>query len=161
MLVLFVVGVFGGVDVVVVGGGGVVVSGVGVVVVWWWWCFVIGGVLLLVLVLFCCCRCFSFCVQYVFHCFASCYISVKPEVYISKIDEDFLICNATGFPPPHLTWYKDGEYIKSNMNNETSLIVKKTGGNFTCVASNSAGTSSNSFVPIIPGKTLYFCIYKL
>ncbi len=126
----------------VVGGGGVCYGGFV-----WCWCYSV------VVVVFICVQCF--------HCFASCYISVKPEVYISKIDEDFLICNATGFPPPHLTWYKDGEYIKSNMNNETSLIVKKTGGNFTCVASNSAGTSSNSFVPIIPGKTLYFCIYKL
>ena len=86
-----------------------------------------------------------------------CYVLVKPEVYIyQNIDDNVLICNATGFPSPALTWYKNSEYVTSSKNtNEKDLTIKETVGNFTCVASNSAGTSSESFVSS-PGKTLYF-----
>ena len=86
--------------------------------------------------------------------FLLCFI-VKPEVYIYKIDGDFLVCNATGFPLPSLTWYKNNQFVKSNTNNERTLTIKETGGNFTCVASNSAGISSKSFAPV-PGNGFVF-----
>jgi hypothetical protein len=81
---------------------------------------------------------------------------VKPEVHIYKSGEDFLVCNATGFPPPRLTWYKDNKDVENNiMNKEKSLTIKKSGGNLTCVASNSAGTATKSF--IYTGKTA--CVF--
>ena len=41
------------------------------------------------------------------------------------------------------------------MNKEKSLTIKKSGGNLTCVASNSAGTATKSF--IYTGKTA--CVF--
>ncbi|CAB4014071.1 fibroblast growth factor receptor 4-like isoform X1 [Paramuricea clavata] len=74
-------------------------------------------------------------------------VLVKPEVHIYKSGEHFLVCNATGFPPPRLTWYKDNKDVENNiMNKEKSLTIKKSGGNLTCVASNSAGTATKSFI---------------
>ncbi|XP_028412687.1 hemicentin-1-like isoform X1 [Dendronephthya gigantea] len=76
-------------------------------------------------------------------------VMVKPEVTIYIID-GLLVCNATGFPPPSLIWYKDSKYVEKSKKNERSLSIKKTIGNFTCVAFNSAGTSSRSFIPTFP-----------
>lgn len=77
---------------------------------------------------------------------------MKPKVYIYKINDGFLVCNATGSPPPRLTWYKDNQAFQSNINNEKSLKIKHTAGNLTCVARNSAGTSSRSYPSYIAGK---------
>ena len=79
-------------------------------------------------------------------------VLVKPEVYIYKIDDSVLVCNATGFPLPALAWYKNSEYMISSTDNERHLTIKETVGNFTCVASNSAGTSSKSFISIPVGR---------
>lgn len=38
---------------------------------------------------------------------------------------DLLMCNVSGNPVPRLIWYIDGEFIKENKNEETSLTVKK------------------------------------
>ena len=62
------------------------------------------------------------------------------------------MCSASGYPPPSLTWYKDNKKIKDNRDNEESLTIKETGGKYTCFASNSVGTSSNSFDSAIFGK---------
>lgn len=77
-------------------------------------------------------------------------ILAKPQVAIYVFD-GLLVCNATGFPPPRLIWYKDSKYVEKNKYNQRSLSIEKTVGNFTCVASNLAGTSSDSFIPAIPG----------
>lgn len=82
-----------------------------------------------------------------------CCFSVKPNVYIYKINDGFLVCNATGFPPPRLAWYKDKELSLRNKNDETSLKIKHTAGNLTCVATNSVGTSSKSSPFYIAGET--------
>ena len=63
-----------------------------------------------------------------------------------------IMCSASGYPPPSLTWYKDSKKIKDNRNDEESLTIKETGGNYTCFASNSVGTSSESFDSAIFGK---------
>ena len=55
---------------------------------------------------------------------------------------DLLMCNVSGNPVPRLIWYIDGEFIKENKNEETSLTVKKGPGYYKCFASNVFGNTS-------------------
>ena len=55
-----------------------------------------------------------------------------------------LTCTATGNPPPTYQWYKDGEAIKGETRSYLYIAELLPGerGNYTCVASNSRGSSS-------------------
>ena len=72
-----------------------------------------------------------------------------------------LFCNATGFPPPRITWYTEKEELRANgfytMNNRTSslhlisLTMNRT-GSYSCVASNARGRDSASSYVTVKGK---------
>ena len=72
-----------------------------------------------------------------------------------------ITCNATGFPPPRVTWYRRGALLDVNgeymFNNETgtlhliSLTMNKT-GRYTCVANNIRGSDSVSSTVTVKGK---------
>lgn len=73
------------------------------------------------------------------------------------------MCEASGFPKPEVTWYKDGEEIPKN--SATHMVDSKTGtlmfvslalrkaGIYKCVAKNSLGTASASTVLNVKGNT--------
>lgn len=73
-----------------------------------------------------------------------------------------LQCPATGTPIPTIEWYKDGRLLvyssrRQTENNGRQLnIINATvedTGNYTCTATNTAGTSSHDMTVLVLGRT--------
>ncbi|XP_077934173.1 hemicentin-1 [Halichoerus grypus] len=80
-------------------------------------------------------------------------ISPHPEEYITALDKPIsLPCEADGFPPPDITWHKDGhaivESIRQRILSSGALHIAfaqpDDAGQYTCMATNVAGSSSMS-----------------
>ena len=69
-----------------------------------------------------------------------------------------LPCKATGFPPPVITWYKDGHVIKEERKHfkkrdlEIKTILYKDQGIYTCRAENLLGRVQLSVNVTVTGK---------
>lgn len=81
---------------------------------------------------------------------------LEPELSLENGEPLLLKCKASGYPPPKVTWYKDGTplqsaapyEISSSRSGETSLHIPETdevdGGVYSCLASNPSGQDSTS-----------------
>ena len=67
-------------------------------------------------------------------------VEAGSNVTTMKGNQLSLSCNASGFPPPKLKWFKDGELFKvgARTHNISNLRVTD-GGLYTCIAENLAG----------------------
>ena len=68
-----------------------------------------------------------------------------------------LICTAVGHPPPTYQWYKDGDLLPGETRSYLYITdpSPEKRGNYTCVASNSQGNSSQQTNVDIPGEFVY------
>ncbi|XP_006730990.2 hemicentin-1 [Leptonychotes weddellii] len=80
-------------------------------------------------------------------------ISPHPEEYITALDKPIsLPCEAGGFPPPDITWHKDGHAIVESIRQrilssgalQIAFAQPDDAGQYTCMATNVAGSSSMS-----------------
>lgn len=80
---------------------------------------------------------------------------LEPELSIPHGQPLFLKCKVEGYPPPKITWYKDGNPIRPSSSalpfmrgGEASLEVpqalEKDSGVYSCVAANPLGQDSTS-----------------
>ncbi|XP_052593110.1 hemicentin-1 isoform X2 [Peromyscus californicus insignis] len=80
-------------------------------------------------------------------------ISSHQKEYVVAVDKPVsLLCESEGFPPPDITWHKDGqaltESIRQRILNSGALQIAfaqpDDAGQYTCMAANAAGSSSMS-----------------
>ena len=81
-----------------------------------------------------------------------------PSMTVKEKQNVTLPCKATGFPPPEITWYKDG-YIKEEAakhfkkrNLEITNILYADHGIYTCTAENLLGRVQLSVNVTVNGK---------
>lgn len=78
-----------------------------------------------------------------------------------------LLCEAEGFPPPDITWHKDGHALTESLRQRTlssgalqiAFAQLDDAGQYTCMAANVAGSSSVSTTLTVHGrlfKIIYF-----
>ena len=99
-------------------------------------------------------------IHFRYHFFFFFFFTVQPEIITHPknvtVEEGLpmnLFCNATGNPPPTLSWTKDGSPLNNNQgilfsgDNETLSIAsinRLKSGNYRCVARNSLGNDSSN-----------------
>ena len=104
--------------------------------------------------------CFWFIYLFIFVIIFFFFFTVQPEIITHPknvtVEEGLpmnLFCNATGNPPPTLSWTKDGSPLNNNQgilfsgDNETLSIAsinRSKSGNYRCVARNSLGNDSSN-----------------
>ena len=87
---------------------------------------------------------------------------LAPELTIPHGEPLNLNCGVEGYPPPKVTWYKDGIPLKDKpectatyQNGEASLDIPQCGeddgGVYSCVASNPSGKDSTSCNVLVSG----------
>ena len=90
-------------------------------------------------------------------------VSLPTTITVSQGDPLSLDCEATGNPPPSITWFKDGDILMP-INGRVSIInqvvfitslYSTDEGNYTCVASNSEGSVSDSTLITVLGETTF------
>lgn len=90
-----------------------------------------------------------------------------PELTVPHGEPLKLSCGAEGYPPPKVTWYKDGTPLKERpefdiryQNGEASIEIPESGegdaGVYSCVASNPSGQDSTSCNVSVSGWCLEF-----
>lgn len=88
-------------------------------------------------------------------------ISSHQKEYVVAVDKPVsLLCESEGFPPPDITWHKDGqalaESIRQRILNSGALQIAfaqpDDAGQYTCMAANAAGSSSVSTTLTVHGR---------
>ncbi|XP_028259472.1 hemicentin-1 [Parambassis ranga] len=78
-------------------------------------------------------------------------ISSKTRTYLAPVDSSVMLhCQADGFPPPSVTWHKDGHLLSESVRQrvlssgslQIAFIQPSDAGQYTCTAANAAGTVS-------------------
>lgn len=83
-----------------------------------------------------------------------------PSVTVREKNNVTIHCKATGFPPPIITWYKDGQVIEEERRqfNKRKLEIKKIQfedrGIYTCTAENLLGRVQLSVNVTVKGKQI-------
>lgn len=87
---------------------------------------------------------------------------MEPELTIPNGEPIILKCKVGGYPPPSLSWYKDGVPLKNNpeveittKGGESTLRVpdatEANSGAYSCLASNPTGQESQSCNVLVSG----------
>nr|XP_048286978.1 hemicentin-1 isoform X1 [Myodes glareolus] len=80
-------------------------------------------------------------------------ISSHQKEYVTAVDKPVsLLCEAEGFPPPDITWHKDGHALTESLRQrilssgalQIAFAQPDDAGQYTCMAANVAGSSSMS-----------------
>lgn len=95
-------------------------------------------------------------------------ISSHRKEYVTAVDKPVsLLCEAEGFPPPDITWHKDGHALTESLRQrilssgalQIAFAQPDDAGQYTCIAANVAGSSSVSTTLTVHGrlfKAIYF-----
>ena len=86
-------------------------------------------------------------------------VSSSEDDIIAKLGEDItLFCNATGFPEPKISWFRDQDSLSIGNGLELSLhnLTSESQGQYRCTASNLAGQTERVFSLGIEGKCSEF-----
>ena len=86
-------------------------------------------------------------------------LNVKPGHQIALVDSNVTFsCNASGVPAPVITWSFDGGHLRNSMATSSTLTVFRVQnndsfeGNYTCTASNRAGSSASTAMLTVDGE---------
>ena len=85
----------------------------------------------------------------------------RSEVTVIEGNALYLVCEAEGFPTPHVSWSKNGYVLQKGINKSNIIINfarKQDAGNYECKVSNSVGTVSHTLEVTVKGKST--CISK-
>ncbi len=88
----------------------------------------------------------------------------SPKEVLSKLGNSVLFCcNASGYPPPRITWYEDADLIRGAESRELRLtnVTSSFHGQYKCRASNLAGFAEDVFSLAIEGKAWFEPFSKL
>lgn len=135
------------------------------------------AVALLFLLLYCSFVCTSgvFSCFNVLHFFLLCptvppVISSETEMYLAPVDSSVTLqCQADGFPPPSVTWHKDGQTLNESVRQrvlssgslQLAFVQPVDTGRYTCTAANAAGTVGLEMRLTVQSKMQYTLLVLL
>lgn len=91
-------------------------------------------------------------------------ISSETEMYLAPVDSSVTLqCQADGFPPPSVTWHKDGQPLNESVRHrvlssgslQLAFVQPVDTGRYTCTAANAAGTVSLEMRLTVQSKMQY------